>query len=118
MEKIIQKDDINVDDNDLDEQYTDCDILEKLSRIIQRNGYVCSPLNAQNVGTFMKDHSENLLVWSYFCNLKSTSHFFVLFFWIRFFIIDLFFSGHTHFFSANRNHTIYFSMDCFIRLGY
>lgn len=37
-----ESDDLNVDENE-------CDILGKLSKIIQKNGYVCFPLHEQSV---------------------------------------------------------------------
>lgn len=37
------------DDSELDDN--DCDILERLARVIEKNGYVCIPQNEQTVSS-------------------------------------------------------------------
>lgn len=55
----IDSDDKNISDKtncdngteyeEIDEENDDCDILDRLSRIVEKNGYVCTPRCEQNV---------------------------------------------------------------------
>lgn len=77
LENTIQKDDIV--ETDLDEQSNDCDILGRLSRIIQRNGYVCSPLNEQNVSNQMIPINQLYVIFYFIPNLNFLINFILLF---------------------------------------
>ena len=57
-EKIVlqqtNSDNVHVESEDLDIDENNCDILGRLSRIVEKNGYVCCPCYEQIVSVFIR----------------------------------------------------------------